>query len=191
MENGDTWFTLQTTWNGRTRIRNRAQQWCHDETNIAREKERGVCRCETMDRTFQTRKQQDSTIPRYSLLHIEIKEVGVSEAIEESKFSDWCLFINEWCRTVVWNEDGHKRGCKENSKLLSPAMTLIVIGGGGSKVKWRMNWLWYGVNLPLTSSSSTVVFESEDSLTWDSSPFLAIIDLPASGSIGAVLAAGV
>lgn len=33
-------------------------------------------------------------------------------------------------------------------------------------------------SLPLTSSSSTVVFESEDSLTWDSSPFLAIIDLP-------------
>lgn len=33
-------------------------------------------------------------------------------------------------------------------------------------------------SLPLTSSSSTVVFESEDSFTWDSSPFLAIIDLP-------------
>lgn len=31
--------------------------------------------------------------------------------------------------------------------------------------------------LPLTSSSSTVVFESDDSLTWDSSPFFTI-DLP-------------
>lgn len=37
---------------------------------------------------------------------------------------------------------------------------------------------WFFIYLPLTSSSSTVVFESEDSLTWDSSPFLAIIDLP-------------
>lgn len=42
----------------------------------------------------------------------------------------------------------------------------------------------FNCSLPLTSSSSTVVFESEDSLTWDSSPFLAIIDLPGGRTVG-------